>query len=93
MKYVNVRRGFLGPRLERLDVVIFWMPAARGDQLIVLQRFEILLWDQTEQLANRRSLAGQQQRDRSLRLYVMVQMLAPKSSVKVSPSAIVKVAP
>ena len=62
MHDVDIRHAFIAIRLRRiprLDLVVFRVPAAMGDLLVLLQRLEILDRQQVPQLGRRPALTGE----------------------------------
>ena len=86
VRHTTVSLGIAG--IERFDFVILRMPTTGCDQLILFQRFDILGWKQADQLGNWISWTGE-----GMCHHDAVNKLAPKSTVIVSPTATVKVAP
>jgi hypothetical protein len=84
---VNVRDLLVRMRLVGRNLVVLWMPATRGNLLVMLQRLDVFRRQKPEQLLNRIAAAGENVR------HAMVKTDAPKSTVNVSPVATVNVVP
>ena len=102
MKNVDIRNTLIPILVRRVpsrNVMVLRMPAARFDLLILLQSLDELCWKSRWTVRDRNANAGRvvSLRDDIIshsRLdHARVNTLAPKSTVKVSPTATVKFAP
>ncbi len=84
---VNIWGLLVGMALECLDVMVLRMTATTGNLLVLLKRLDELRRQQGAEFGNRIARAGLNV------AHAIAQILAPKSSVMVSPVATVNVDP
>ena len=88
VEFVDVRRSLLALLLAgkpSLNVMVFRMPAALGDQLVLLQIFNVFFRQAGRTGRHLDAWAGEAVRHSQ----TIEKMVAPKSTVNVSPTATV----